>query len=67
MFVMVIYEFYMGFEINLESFVFFFMKCVFFCRVLKKEVIFLMMFFVFCFQILILILVYSLYIVVQVL
>lgn len=67
MFVMVIYEFYMGFEINLESFVFFFMKCVFFCRVLKKEVIFIMMFFVFCFQILILILVYSLYIVVQVL
>lgn len=49
MFVMVIYEFYMGFEINLESFVFFFMKCVFFCRVLKKEVIFIMMFFVFCF------------------
>lgn len=67
MFVMVIYEFYMGFEINLESFVFFFMKCVFFCRVLKKEVIFIMMFFDFCFQILILILVYSLYIVVQVL
>lgn len=67
MFVMVIYEYYMGFEINLENFVFFFMKCVFFCRVLKKEVIFIMMFFVFCFQILILILVYSLYIVVQVL
>lgn len=67
MFVMVIYEFYMGFEINIENFVFLFMKCVFFCRVLKKEVIFIMMFFVFCFQILILILVYSLYIVVQVL
>lgn len=35
MFVMVIYEFYMGFEINLENLIFLFMECVFFCRVLK--------------------------------
>lgn len=50
MLAMAIYEYYMGLEINLENPASSFMKCVPFCRVPKKEVIFITTSFVPCLQ-----------------
>lgn len=50
MLAMAIYEFYMGLEINIENPVSSFMKCVPFCRVPKKEVIYVTMHLFFCLQ-----------------